>query len=42
MALFNKNPNETAYVGGKKHQTDVIKNSGVGRTFNLATTGRRF
>ncbi len=31
MGLFNnKNPNETAYVGGKKHFTDVIKNSGAG------------
>ena len=30
MALFNKNPNETAYVGGKKHWSDVIKNSGPG------------
>ena len=30
MVLFNKNPNETAYVGGKKHWTDVIKNSGPG------------
>lgn len=30
MALFRKNPNETAYVGGKKHWTDVIKNSGSG------------
>ena len=30
MALFNKNPNEIAYVGGKKHWTDVIKNSGPG------------
>ena len=30
MALFNKNPNEVAYVGGKKHWTDVIKNSGSG------------
>ena len=30
MALFNKNPNESAYVGGKKHWTDVIKNSGPG------------
>lgn len=29
MSLFNKNPNETAYVGGKKHWTDVIKNSGA-------------
>lgn len=28
MGLFNnKNPNETAYQGGKKHWTDVIKNS---------------
>lgn len=30
MGLFNKNPNEAAYVGGKKHWTDVIKNSGPG------------
>jgi len=30
MALFGKNPNESAYVGGKKHWTDVIKNSGPG------------
>ncbi len=30
MALFGKNPNEVAYVGGKKHWTDVIKNSGPG------------
>ena len=30
MALFNKNPNESAYVGGKKHWADVIKNSGDG------------
>lgn len=30
MALFGKNPNETAYVGEKKHWTDVIKNSGPG------------
>lgn len=30
MALFNKNPNEAAYVGGKKYWTDVIKNSGPG------------
>jgi membrane protease subunit (stomatin/prohibitin family) len=30
MALFNKNPNETAYAGGKKHWADVIKNSGPG------------
>ncbi len=25
-----KNPNESAYIGGKKHWTDVIKNSGPG------------
>lgn len=30
MALFGKNPNEEAFVGGKKHWTDVIKNSGPG------------
>ena len=30
MALFGKNPNEAAYTGGKKHWTDVIKNSGPG------------
>lgn len=30
MSLFNKNPNEVAYVGGKKHWADVIKNSGSG------------
>ena len=30
MALFNKNSNESAYVGGKKHWADVIKNSGPG------------
>ena len=30
MGLFKKNPNETAYVGGKKHWVDVIKNSGDG------------
>lgn len=30
MSLFDKNPNETAYVGEKKHWTDVIKNSGTG------------
>jgi membrane protease subunit (stomatin/prohibitin family) len=30
MALFSKNPNEAAYTGGKKHWTDVIKNSGSG------------
>ena len=28
MALFGKNPNESAYTGGKKHWADVIKNSG--------------
>ena len=27
MALLNKNPNESAYVGGKKHWLDVIKNT---------------
>lgn len=31
MGLFNnKNQNESAYVGGKKHWVDVIKNSGEG------------
>lgn len=30
MAIFQKNPNETAYPGGKKHFTDVIKNTGEG------------
>lgn len=31
MGLFNnKNPNETAYQGSRKHWTDVIKNSGPG------------
>ena len=30
MVLFGRNPNESAYVGGKKHWTDVIKNSGPG------------
>lgn len=31
MGLFNnKNPNEAAYAGDKKHWTDVIKNSGPG------------
>ncbi len=30
MALFGKNPNETAYAGGKKHWADVIKNTGPG------------
>jgi len=30
MALFGRNPNESAYVGGKKHWTDVIKSTGNG------------
>lgn len=30
MALFPKNSNEAAYVGGKKHWVDVIKNTGPG------------
>lgn len=30
MGLFDKNPNEAFFVGGKKHFTDVIKNSGSG------------
>lgn len=30
MGLFDRNPNERAYVGGKKHWSDVIKNSGPG------------
>jgi membrane protease subunit (stomatin/prohibitin family) len=30
MALFNKNPNEFVYTGGRKHWADVIKNSGPG------------
>lgn len=30
MALFKKNANEAAYVGGRKHWADVIKNSGDG------------
>ncbi len=30
MSLFRKNPNETAYTGGKKHIADVIKNTGPG------------
>ena len=30
MSLFKKNPNETAFAGGKKHFLDVIKNSGDG------------
>lgn len=30
MGLFDRNPNEQNFVGGKKHWTDVIKNSGPG------------
>ena len=30
MGLFDRNPNETAFTGGKKHWADVIKNSGPG------------
>lgn len=30
MGLFSRNPNEAAYTGGKKHWTDVIKNTGPG------------
>ena len=30
MGIFGINPNEVAYVGGKKHWADVIKNSGSG------------
>jgi len=30
MALFGKNPNESAFAGGKKHWVDVIKNTDVG------------
>lgn len=30
MSLFRKNPNEAAYTEGKKHWSDVIKNSGPG------------
>lgn len=31
MGFFNKkNPNESAYTGGKKHWADVIKNTGIG------------
>ena len=28
MGIIKKNPNEINYVGGKKHWTDVIKNTG--------------
>lgn len=31
MGLFSKNPNEANYPGGKKHFTDVIKNSCPGQ-----------
>ena len=30
MGLFRTNPNEIKYTEGKKHWTDVIKNSGSG------------
>lgn len=30
MSIFNKNPNEEAYNGGKKHWADVIKNTAPG------------
>ena len=30
MGIFDRNPNEAAYVHGKKHIIDVIKNSGSG------------
>ncbi len=30
MSIFKKNANETAFVGGKKHWVDVIKNTGPG------------
>ena len=30
MSILKRNPNESAYVGGKKHWADVIKNSGPG------------
>jgi membrane protease subunit (stomatin/prohibitin family) len=30
VSFFGKNQNETAFVGGKKHWADVIKNSGPG------------
>lgn len=30
MSLFKKNPNEVNYIGGKKHWTDVIKNTSNG------------
>ena len=30
MAIFNRNPNEAAFAGGKKNWADVIKNFGPG------------
>lgn len=30
MGVWDKNPNESAYIGRKKHWADVIKNSGTG------------
>lgn len=30
MGIIKKNPNEAAFIGGKKHWVDVIKNSGEG------------
>ena len=30
MGIFKRNPNETGYVGGKKHWVDVIKNTAPG------------
>lgn len=30
MSIFDRNPNEAAFVHGKKHWVDVIKNSGSG------------
>lgn len=29
MAFWKKNPNEVSFIGGKKHWTDVIKNTGA-------------
>lgn len=31
MSLLGKNPNESAFTGGRKHFTDVIKNTGPGQ-----------
>ena len=33
MSFFKKNPNESAFAGGKKNWADVIKNSGPGDAF---------